>query len=104
MVPFVAIAAVRRCVADPFNFLLGRRIGSTVVSRVPWPRVRDALEGSQRVQRVVAAFAVLARPSATVLMWAGSQRVPPPVVAVFAVVSTVVYCVMVHRGMGWLGA
>lgn len=104
IVPFVVVAAVRLCVADPFNFLLGRRIGCTVVSRVPWPRVRDALEGSQRFQRVAAACAVLARPSAAMLMWAGSQRVPPPVVGVFAVASTVVYCVMVHRGMSWLGS
>ncbi|MDY7105843.1 MAG: hypothetical protein S0880_32055 [Actinomycetota bacterium] len=104
IVPFVLIAAIRLCIADPFNFLLGRRIGSTVVSRIPWPRVRAALEGSRRFQQVAAALAVLARPSAAMLMWAGSQRVPPPVVAVCAVTSTLVYCVMVHRGMTWLGA
>lgn len=99
---FVAVATVRLCLADPWNYALGLRYGCAARDRVENTRWGPWLVRVVGVERVACAIAVFVRPSRTPLAWAGSLRMSPRVVAALDVAGTVVYVVLLHRGMSLL--
>jgi hypothetical protein len=94
LLPFVFLATIRLCLVDPFHFLLGRRHGEKVLRR--FGRFGRWLSHPQRKHRVIAIGLLVVRPIGRHLMWAGSQRVDGRVVAALDVVSTAIFCVVVH--------
>jgi hypothetical protein len=98
VVPFVVVGTVRLCLADPFHFLLGRRLGTGPAggSRVPGMArlVRHART------RQVAAGAVLVRPIGRHVALAGAAGVRSGVVVGLDLAGTLIYLVGVHTGIG----
>lgn len=100
---FVAVATARLSLADPFHYRLGRTCASSATRRLPG-FARRAFERSGHLQRPAAAVAVLLRPNGPSLAWAGSQRLPPPIVAALDLVGTLAYVLAVRAGASaWLG-
>lgn len=99
---FVLVATARLCVADPWNYALGLRYGCRARDRVESTRWGPWLVRVVGVERVACAIAVFVRPSRTPLAWAGSLKMSPRVVGLLDVAGTVVYVVLLHRGMSLL--
>ena len=99
LLEFTLVASARLCLADPFSYLLGVRYGGKVRDRIEQSRLRRLLLRVAPVERTACAAAVWIRPSQTVLVWAGSLRLSPKFVVVADVVTTVVYVILIHRGM-----
>ena len=93
-VPFVAIGTVRLCLADPFHFRFGRRLGL-----VQQGRVARRLVG-HRWARPGAAMAVVLRPNGRHLALAGAVGLRTWVVVALDVVGTVLYLAGVHGASG----
>lgn len=100
LLEFTLIASLRLCLADPFSYMLGVRYGGRVRDRIERSRLRNWLLRVMRVEQTACVAAVWLRPSQTVLAWAGSLRLSPKYVATADVVTTVVYVVLIHQGMG----
>ena len=92
LVPFLAVGTVRLCLADPFHFLLGRRLRFAM--RLPG----TGLIGGRTVSRQAAAVAVLVRPVGRHLALAGALGLRTRVVMTLDVASTLVYLIGIHAG------
>jgi hypothetical protein len=92
LVPFVAIGTVRLCLADPFHFRLGRRLGSC---RHGGGRLAPRLMG-HRWARPVSALAVTLRPNGRHLALAGAVGLRTSIVVALDVGATVLYLVGLH--------
>jgi hypothetical protein len=95
LLPFLVVAGVRLCLADPFHFVLGRRHGSHAITK---------LTARSRVLRAAHAIAgrsvpllVFLRPNGTNLAIAGASRSHTLHVALADVVGTLVYLLVVHQ-------
>jgi hypothetical protein len=87
LVPFVAIGTVRLCLADPFHFRLGRRLGGP-----PQGRGRLALRlTGHRWARPATAAAVVLRPNGRHLALAGAIGLRPWAVIALDLAGTVLY-------------
>ena len=96
---FTLVASLRLCLADPFSYMLGVRYGGRVRARIERSRMRRWLLRATNVEKSACILAVWLRPSQTVLAWAGSLRLAPKYVAFADVATTVVYVILIHRGM-----
>jgi hypothetical protein len=97
-VPFVAIGTVRLCLADPFHFRLGRRLGSCRPRR---GRLALRLVG-HRWARPAAVVAVGLRPNGRHLALAGAVGLRAWVVAALDLGGTVLYLAGLHGATGLL--
>lgn len=100
LLEFTLIASLRLCAADPFSYMLGLRYGGRVRSRIKRSRMRWWLMKITKVEHKACLAAVWLRPSQTVLAWAGSLRLAPKYLAAADVTTTIVYVILIHRGMG----
>jgi len=98
-VPFVVLATVRLCLADPFHYLLGRRHGPTLLGRCGWLGRQVSRLGS-RPWLVIGA--ILVRPIGRHLMLAGTRRINPLLVGLVDVASTLAFCIAVKTGVDLL--
>lgn len=98
LVPFLIVAGIRLCLADPFHFVLARRHGAAAVHRVT---------ARNRLTRALASVAtksipllVFLRPNGTHLAIAGAAtttRRSTLHVAAADIGGTVVYLLLIHR-------
>lgn len=95
LVPFLVVGMLRLTVADPFNFLLGRRHGASFVDRMS-PRLRAFTVMRSAMTRCVPLLVFL-RPNGTNLALAGASRTKVLLVVAADVVGTAVYLVFVHQ-------
>ena len=95
VIPFIVLATLRLSIIDPFHFLLGRRHGPKAVARLG--RIGRWMAKPNRHHRTVALLLLTVRPIGRHLMWAGSQGVRMRWVAIIDILSTVVYCFIVHK-------
>ncbi len=98
VVPFLLVGTIRLCVADPFHFMLGRRL----VETADHPRLRrlgrlTRLVGRPNSRRA-AAVAVLVRPIGRHLTLAGATGLPGGLVLLLDVASTLAYLAAVRAG------
>ena len=94
LVPFLVVAGIRLCLADPFHFVLGRRHGTGTVERLTrhrWLRKAHAVAGRS------VPLLVFLRPNGTNLAIAGASRSHTIHVALADVVGTLVYLLAVHQ-------
>lgn len=91
-VPFVVIGTVRLCLADPFHFRLGRRLGWLRHSK---GRLAPRLVG-HRWARPATAAAVVLRPNGRHLALAGAVGLRTWVVIALDVSGTVLYLAGLH--------
>lgn len=93
LVVFLVLGTARACLADPFSYLLGRRLAGEGARRGPITRVFDRF-GTQ------AAFvAVLVRPIGRHLFAAGAVRARPLTVAIADVIGTVAFLWILQTGV-----
>jgi hypothetical protein len=95
LVPFLVVGLIRLCLADPFHFALGRRHGTSAISRIPG-RLGRAASALQRVAGKSIPLLVFLRPNGTNLAIAGASTSNRLTVAVADVVGTAVYLVLLH--------
>jgi membrane protein DedA with SNARE-associated domain len=94
LAPFLAVAGVRLCLADPFHFVLGRRHGTKALDKlVRW----DWLKRVQHAAAKSVPLLVFLRPNGTNLAIAGASRNNTLHIAVADVVGTLVYLLIVHQ-------
>lgn len=98
-VPFVILATLRLCIADPFHYRIGRAHGPAVLGSLGWLGRLLLRLGSRSW---VVAAAVTLRPVGRHLMWAGTRRLNWLLVGVLDVLSTVLYCIAVKTGVDLL--
>lgn len=94
LLPFLAVGMLRLCVADPFNFVLGRRHGTAVLARAR--RFRPLAWFQDTAGRCVPLLVFL-RPSGASLALAGATRTRTAAVVVADLVGTAAYLVVVHQ-------
>jgi hypothetical protein len=94
LLPFLVVAGLRLCVADPFHFVLGRRHGSAAVDRLTRNRWLSAIKA---VATRSLPLLVFLRPNGTNLAIAGAGKGRTLHIAVADVVGTLVYLLLVHR-------
>ncbi|MEZ5216417.1 MAG: hypothetical protein R2715_07460 [Ilumatobacteraceae bacterium] len=99
IVPFVLLASLRLCIADPFHYRLGRAYGPAILGRLGF--IGRALTRFGSRSAIVIA-AVTLRPIGRHLMWAGTKGINPILVTVADVTSTVAYCIAVKTGVSLL--
>jgi hypothetical protein len=90
---FLLIATVRSCLADPFHFLLGRRMAVTGAPRGAVTRFLT------RIGPTGIVVTVLVRPIGRHVFAAGVMRIRPAVVIAADVAGTVAFLIVVHTGM-----
>ncbi|MDA3020479.1 MAG: hypothetical protein O3B15_09280 [Actinomycetota bacterium] len=95
LIPFVLLASLRLSVTDPFHFLLGRRHGPKQMMKLG--RIGRWMAKPGTHHKTVAIGLLAFRPIGRHLMWAGAQNVRARWVVAIDVVSTIVYCVIVHK-------
>ncbi len=96
LLPFLVVAGIRLCLADPFHFVLGRRHGAGAVDRLQrWRGLRTLTV----IAGVSVPLLVFLRPNGTNLAIAGASRGRILPVAMADLVGTIVYLVIVH-GVG----
>jgi len=95
LVPFLIVAGIRLCLADPFHFVLGRRHGSAAVDRITG-RFRWLTRATDVARRSVPLLVFL-RPNGTNLAIAGASRHSTLQVAVADVVGTLAYLLLIHQ-------
>ena len=94
LVPFLVVAGIRLCLADPFHFVLGRDHGTSTIDRLTrhrWLRKAHAVAGRS------IPLLVFLRPNGTNLAIAGASRSHAVHVALADVVGTLVYLLAVHQ-------
>jgi hypothetical protein len=99
-VPFVVVATLRLCLADPFSYRAGTHYGEATRAKVARWRLGRWCLGRAMIERAACAVAVAVRPSQTMLMWAGSLRLGRVYVATVDLVTTTIYVVLIHRAVG----
>jgi hypothetical protein len=102
LLPFLLVAGIRLCLADPFHFVLGRRHGAAALERLERSdgrcrRVRGALRAARSVACRCVPLLVFLRPNGTNLAIAGASRGRVLHVAVADVVGTLAYLLVVHQ-------
>lgn len=95
LVPFLVVAGLRLCLADPFHFFLGRRHGSGAVARLAG-RHRWLATATTIAARSIPVLVFL-RPNGTNLAIAGASRHSALQVAVADIVGTVAYLLLIHQ-------
>ncbi|HEX2849482.1 MAG TPA: hypothetical protein VHN98_02975 [Acidimicrobiales bacterium] len=95
LVPFLVVGMLRLTVADPFNFLLGRRHGASLAERIT-RRVRPLAAVHAGAARCIPLLVFL-RPNGTNLALAGAARTRVLVVVAADLVGTAAYLVLVHQ-------
>ena len=93
LIPFLLIGTVRLCIADPFHFLLGRRL--LAPGRARSGRLAARIVG-HRLARPASAAAVVLRPNGRHLALAGAVGLRPRVVVALDLAGTVVYLAGLH--------
>jgi hypothetical protein len=95
LLPFLVVAGIRLCLADPFHFVLGRRHGSHTS-----PRLADKnaiLRATHKVASHSIPLLVFLRPNGTNLAIAGASKGRVAHIAAADVVGTVVYLLLIHQ-------
>ena len=95
LLPFLVVAGIRLCLADPFHFVLGRRHGTHAITKLT-TRSRTLTKVHAVAGRSVPLLVFL-RPSGTNLAIAGASRNNTVHIAVADVVGTLVYLLLVHQ-------
>jgi hypothetical protein len=95
LIPFVLLASLRLSITDPFHFLIGRRHGPKHMVKLG--RIGRWMAKPGTHHKTVAIGLLMLRPIGRHLMWAGAQGVRVRWVVAIDIVSTVVYCVIVHK-------
>ena len=95
LLPFVLLATLRLSLTDPFHFLIGRRHGPTQMVKLG--RIGRWMAKPGRNHKALAIGLLAVRPIGRHLMWAGAQGVRVRWVVAIDLVSTIVYCVIVHK-------
>jgi len=95
LIPFVLLASLRLSMTDPFHFLIGRRHGPKHMVKLGRIGRWMAKPGAHHKTLAIGLLAV--RPIGRHLMWAGAQSVRVRWVVAIDIVSTIVYCVVVHK-------
>jgi hypothetical protein len=96
---FVALGTIRLCAADPFHYLLGRRLLRVPARGHLAPRIEGWIE---RWGTAGCFVAIVVRPIGRHLFVAGATRANPIAVAVVDVLSTVAFVLALHLGAGAL--
>ena len=99
LVPFLVVAGIRLCLADPFHFRLGQRHGAGAVHRLTGARNRLVRRAATAATRCIPLLVFL-RPNGTNLAIAGASgdtRAGARRVIVADAVGTLVYLVLIHR-------
>ena len=95
LIPFLVVAGVRLCLADPFHFVLGRRHGTKAVDRTierwRW------LQRAHTVASKSIPLLVFLRPNGTNLAIAGASRNNTLHIVAADIVGTLVYLLLVHQ-------
>lgn len=94
LVPFLVVAGIRLCLADPFHFVLGRRHGSGAIDRLTRNRILGKVHA---IAGKSVPLLVFLRPNGTNLAIAGASRGHTLHIAVADVVGTLVYLFLVHK-------
>ena len=94
LVPFLVVAGIRLCLADPFHFVLGRKHGTHTIDRLTRNRILSKVHA---VAGRSVPLLVFLRPNGTNLAIAGASRSHSVHVALADVVGTVVYLLLVHQ-------
>jgi hypothetical protein len=94
LVPFLAVAGVRLCLADPFHFVLGRRHGAKAVDKLTRFRPLKVLH---TIAGKSVPLLVFLRPNGTNLAIAGASKGHAVHIAVADVVGTLAYLLLVHQ-------
>jgi hypothetical protein len=95
LLPFLAVAGVRLCLADPFHFVLGRRHGTKAIDKlIRWSWLRKAHDVASKSVPLL----VFLRPNGTNLAIAGaSHRGHAAQIVAADIVGTVVYLLLIHQ-------
>jgi hypothetical protein len=95
LLPFLVVAGIRLCLADPFHFVLGRRHGTHAITKIT-NRVRFLGKVHTLAAKSVPLLVFL-RPNGTNLAIAGASRSQTVHVALADIVGTLVYLLLVHQ-------
>lgn len=94
LVPFLVVAGIRLCLADPFHFVLGRRHGTQAIDKlIRWNWLRRAHDLASKSVPLL----VFLRPNGTNLAIAGASRNRTLHIAAADIVGTLAYLVVVHQ-------
>ena len=94
LVPFLVVAGIRLCLADPFHFVLGRRHGTKAIDKlIRWSWLRKAHDLASKSVPLL----VFLRPNGTNLAIAGASRNRTLHIAAADIFGTLVYLVLVHQ-------
>ena len=94
LVPFLVVAGIRLCLADPFHFVLGRRHGTKAIDKlIRWNWLRKAHDVASKSVPLL----VLLRPNGTNLAIAGASRNRTLHIAAADIVGTLVYLLVIHQ-------
>ena len=94
LVPFLAVAGIRLCLADPFHFVLGRRHGTKAIDKlIRWNWLRRAHDVASKSVPLL----VFLRPNGTNLAIAGASPNRTLHIAAADIVGTLVYLLVVHQ-------
>jgi hypothetical protein len=94
LLPFLVVAGIRLCLADPFHFVLGRRHGTKAIDRLTRHRL---LRRVHDVASKSVPLLVFLRPNGTNLAIAGASNNRTLHIAAADVVGTLVYLLVVHQ-------
>ena len=94
LVPFLAVAGIRLCLADPFHFVLGRKHGTHAIARLT---KRKWLRKAHDVASKSVPLLVFLRPNGTNLAIAGASSNRTLHIAAADIVGTLVYLLVVHQ-------
>jgi hypothetical protein len=94
---FVTLGTARLCAADPFHFLLGRRVGDAGIVQARTPRwLRGPMD---RFGTSISFVAILLRPIGRHLFIAGAARARPIPVAIGDALSTIAFLIAIREGL-----
>ena len=94
LLPFLAVAGFRLCLADPFHFVLGRNHGTKAIDRLTR---RTWLRKAHDIASRSVPLLVFLRPNGTNLAIAGASRNRTLHIAAADIVGTLVYLVIIHQ-------
>jgi hypothetical protein len=96
LAPFLLVAGIRLCLADPFHFVLGRRHGSKHLANLA--NRNRLLRATHRVASHSVLLLVFLRPTGTNLAIAGaSHRGHGAQIVAADIVGTIVYLLLIHQ-------
>jgi hypothetical protein len=95
LLPFLVVAGIRLCLADPFHFVLGRKHGSHAIAKLA--NRNAVLRATHRVASHSIPLLVFLRPTGTNLAIAGASKGHAVQIAAADVVGTIVYLLLIHQ-------